>query len=187
MKVRCIDAKGYEGKLREGGIYEGELKFIDSLGEKRWRIKGYNGGNFYESRFEEVKELTLEEVIVKIKDGEVWECTRKTARVKEIKKNGEGENSLIVFNFGCLTEDTRASIQGTDTFKLKSKKYTFEEAFRAYEEGKEIECCYGGQKLKKENKKDYYFNYDKEEYVPLSFDEAFFDIATIRSEWYIND
>ena len=187
MKVRCIDAKEQEDVLREGSIYDGELMYDNYFDEERWKIKGIKGARFKKHRFEEVKELTLEEVIVNIKDGEVWECTRKTARVKEIKKNGEGENSLIVFGFGCLTEDTRASIQGTDTFKLKRKEYTFEEAFKAYEEGKEIECCYGGQKLKKENEKDYYFNYDKEDYVPLSFDEAFFDITTIRSKWYIND
>lgn len=187
MKVRCINAEGLTTLLVEGKIYEGDLLYDDVRKEKLWHIKSLEGWVFKDFTFEKVKELTFEEVIANIKDGEVWECTRKTARVKEIKKNGEMKNSLIVFNFGCLTEDTRASIQGTDTFKLKSKKYTFEEAFRAYEEGKEIECCYGGQKLKKENKKDYYFNYDKEEYVPLSFNEVFFDIATIRSEWYIND
>lgn len=183
MKVRCIDAKGYEGKLREGGIYEGELKFIDSLGEKRWRIKGYNGGNFYESRFEEVKELTLEEVIVKIKDGEVWECTRKTARVKEIKKNGEGENSLIVFNFGCLTEDTRASIQGTDTFKLKRKECTFEEAFKALEEGKEIESSETHERLKlKDGRLVYFDSYDGK------FNHADgIEYNEIKGKWYIND
>lgn len=88
-----------------------------------------------------MKELTFKEVIANIKDGEVWVCTRENARVKEIKKNGEGNNSVTGFVFGQTLVDTKAFIQGTDTFKLKRKKYSFTEAFKAYEEGKEIESC----------------------------------------------
>lgn len=177
MKVRCIDAKGFRQTIREGWIYEGELKFNDCFEEDRWVIKGIEGVEFRKHRFEEVKELTFKEVISNIQKGEVWEddifevdCTEcGTIRIKN-KKN------KVVFGF-----------YKDDTLKLQRKEYTFEEAFKAYEEGKEIECCYGGQKLKKENEKDYYFNYDKEEYIPLKFDEVFFDIANIRSKWYIND
>lgn len=177
MKVRCIDAKGHENVLREGNIYEGELKFIDSIGEERWSIKESRGSTFYKHRFEEVRELTFKEVIANIQKGEVWEddifevdCTESGTIMIKSKK------SKVVFGF-----------YKDDTLKLQRKEHTFEEAFKAFEEGKEIECCYGGQKLKKENEKDYYFNYDKEEYMPLKFDEVFFDIANIRSKWYIND
>lgn len=183
MKVRCIDAKGHENVLREGNIYEGELKFIDSINEERWSIKESRGSTFYKHRFEEVKELTFQEVIANIEDGEVWECTRKTARVKEIKKNGKVKNSLIVFDFGCLTEDTRASIQGTDTFKLKRKEYTFEEAFKALEEGKEIESLETYERLKlKDGRLVYFDSYDGQ------FNHADgIEYNEIKGKWYIND
>lgn len=183
MKVRCINAKGYRESLREGNIYEGKLKFNNLSEEKRWIIEGIEAIAFNESRFEEVKELTFEEVIANIKDGEVWECTRKTARVKEIKKNGEVKNSLIVFDFGCLTEDTRASIQGTDTFKLKRKECTFEEAFKALEECKEIESSETHERLKlKDGRLVYFDSYDGK------FNHADgIEYNEIKGKWYIND
>lgn len=111
--------------------------------------------------------------------------------------NSEGSNFTVLY--GCLTdgfnekysqhlESGNSFLTSTRrTFSIERKKYSFAEAFKAYEEGKEIESRYGGQKLKKENEKDYCFDYEKGKYVPLSFDETFFDITNIRSEWYIND
>lgn len=187
MKVRCIDAKGHENVLREGNIYEGELKFIDSIGEERWSIKESRGSIFYKHRFEEVKGLTLQEVMSNIKQGEIYE-NKNTA----IHLNNEGvlimeEKSHFNNTDMNILTASMIAINLDSEYQLQRKEHTFEEAFKAYEEGKEIECCYGGQKLKKENEKDYYFNYDKEEYMPLKFDEVFFDIANIRSKWYIND
>ena len=183
MKVRCVNAEGFTQTIRVGGIYEGELKFNSCFEEDRWVIKGIEGVEFRKHRFEEVKELTFQEVIANIEDGEVWECTRKTARVKEIKKNGELKNSLIVFDFGCLTEDTRASIQGTDTFKLKRKEHTFEEAFKALEEGKEIESLKTHERLKLKDGRLVYFD---------SYDNRFnhadgIEYNEIKGKWYIND
>ncbi|MDB2100049.1 hypothetical protein [Clostridium paraputrificum] len=183
MKVRCINAEGLTSLLVEGKIYEGDLLYDDVRKEKLWHIKSLEGWVFEDFIFEKVKELTFEEVIANIKDGEVWECTRKTARVKEIKKNGEVKNSLIVFNFGCLTEDTRASIQGTDTFKLKRKEYTFEEAFKALEEGKEIESLETYERLKlKDGRLVYFDSYDGQFYHAdgIEYNE-------IKGKWYIND
>lgn len=183
MKVRCINAEGLTSLLVEGKIYEGDLLYDDVRKEKLWHIKSLEGWVFEDFIFEKVKELTFEEVIANIKDGEVWECTRKTARVKEIKKNGEVKNSLIVFNFGCLTEDTRASIQGTDTFKLKRKGHTFEEAFKALEEGKEIESLKTHERLKLKDGRLVYFD---------SYDNRFnhadgIEYNEIKGKWYIND
>lgn len=183
MKVRCINAEGLTSLLVEGKIYEGDLLYDDVRKEKLWHIKSLEGWVFEDFIFEKLKELTFEEVIANIKDGEVWECTRKTARVKEIKKNGEVKNSLIVFNFGCLTEDTRASIQGTDTFKLKRKGHTFEEAFKALEEGKEIESLKTHERLKLKDGRLVYFD---------SYDNRFnhadgIEYNEIKGKWYIND
>lgn len=111
--------------------------------------------------------------------------------------NSEGSNFTVLY--GCLTDGFNEKFSQhlesgnsflTSTrriFSIERKKYSFAEAFKAYEEGKKIECCYSGQMLKKENEKDYCFDYKKGKYVPLSFDETFFDITNIRSEWYIND
>lgn len=129
-----------------------------------------------------MKELTFREVIANIKDGEIWENASTIKNLKEINRKGR----LINFVF-TDTDRKSFAICNDDTFILQRKKYSFTEAFKAYEEGKEIECCYGGQILKKENEKDYCFDYEKGKYVPLSFDETFFDITNIRSEWYIND
>lgn len=183
MKVRCINAGSLTPILVNGKIYEGELVSDEGDKEMGWIINGIEHWRFEEFRFEEVKELTFQEVIANIEDGEVWECTRKTARVKEIKKNGELKNSLIVFDFGCLTEDTRASIQGTDTFKLKRKGHTFEEAFKALEEGKEIESLKTHERLKLKDGRLVYFD---------SYDNRFnhadgIEYNEIKGKWYIND
>lgn len=187
MKVRCIDANGYEERLKEGNIYDGEFKFVSKFNEERWVIKEFEGSGFQKFRFEEVKGLTLQEVMSNIKQGEIYE-NKNTA----IHLNNEGvlimeEKSRFNNTDMNILTASMIAINLDSEYQLQRKEHTFEEAFKAYEEGKEIECCYGGQKLKKENEKDYYFNYDKEEYIPLKFDEVFFDIANIRSKWYIND
>lgn len=127
-----------------------------------------------------MEELTFREVIANIKEGEVWEGKYKKIYIQNSKLFVENINSNFdgVIAVGFVLDEI---------YKLKRKKYSFTEAFKAYEEGKEIESRYGGQKLKKENEKDYCFDYEKGKYVPLSFDETFFDITNIRSEWYIND
>lgn len=187
MKVRCINAKGYRESLREGNIYEGKLKFNNLAEEKRWIIEGIEAIAFNESRFEEVKELTFQEVIANIKDGEVWECTREDARVKEIKKNGEGKSGLLVFNFGQMTSDVRASIQGGDKFKLKRKEYTFEEAFKAYEEGKEIESVITAYAMKKLENGTFKISQKSDEFHTKKEGEVIITLQEIKGKWYIND
>lgn len=126
-----------------------------------------------------MKELTFKEVIENIKEGEVWECTRESARVKSIRMSGEGENSIIAFDFGKLITENCAAIQGADKFKLQRKEYTFEEAFKAYEEGKEIESCVEPCKYKNGEFK-------------ANGDSAWLELRAIplreiRGKWYIND
>lgn len=143
--------------------------------------------NLYGEAKEDKMEKTFKEVIADIKEGEVWECTRKNARVKTIRMSGDGDNSVIAFDYGREIIEVRSAIKGTDRFKLKRKEYTFEEAFKAYEEGKEIESCIEGQRYKKEGGEDYYFDFNKEKYILLEWDKDIFTITSIRNKWYIND
>lgn len=183
MKVRCVDAKGREDVLIEGGIYEGELKFIDSLGEKRWQIKECNGESFYESRFKEVKELTFREVIADIKQGEVYENKNTT-----IHLNNEGvfimeEKSHFNNTDMNILTASMIAINLDSKYQLQRKKYTFEEAFKALEEGKEIESLETNERLKlKDGRLVYFDSYDGQ------FNHADgIEYNEIKGKWYIND
>lgn len=129
-----------------------------------------------------MKELTFKEVIANIKEGEVWECTRKNARVKKIRMN----NDLLVFDYGDTITEKQSAIRGTDTFKLQRKEYTFEEAFKAYEEGKEIESCEECRfkLIDKDNTLIIDFAGDEMKY---SNKTELFSVKEIRGKWYIND
>lgn len=173
MKVRCVDAEKFKNVLREGNIYEGELKFHNTFNEKRWEIRGIrkvDGVAFKECSFEEVKELTFKEVIANIKEGEVWVNNTAPIRFIRLRANGAldfNENEGI--NLECK-------------YILERKKYSFTEAFKAYEEGKEIESIHSGYRYKKVNGVDLYTRGGKEWY-----EEDDFEIDEIREEWYINE
>ena len=134
----------------------------------------------------EMKELTFKEVIANIKEGEVWESVQSCFQLIEISCL-EGR---IKFKLeGVFVDKTDYAVNAVDTgigngqtFKLKRKEYTFEEAFKAYEQGKEIESIYSKYKFKKENEVDLYTREGKEWYQ-----EGNFEIDEIRGKWYIND
>lgn len=132
-----------------------------------------------------IKELTFKEVIANIKEGEVWESGQSCFQLKEISCLEGGIN----FKFeGVFVDETDSrinvdtGISNWQTFKLQRKQYTFEEAFKAYEEGKEIEGI--SHKYKKNHNADKYFFKDAgvwvENFSGFSADE-------IRGKWYIND
>lgn len=178
MKVRCRNNFGLT-KLRVGKIYEGELKFNEWLGEERWYIKGLEGLYFEEQVFEIVKDdsmrKTFREVIADIKEGEVWE-----SHCKKIIgfKDGDFE---IRDNDGHKFGNA-VSIRSANKYRLKRKEYTFEEAFKAYEEGKEIESRYNQYKYKKIDGVDAYSKTKNDLYKADSF-----GINEIRGKWYINN
>lgn len=159
----CFDG---DSKLGYGGC-----EFCISEGKEiiKWEVK-------------EMKELTFKEVIANIKENEVWECTRKNARVKKIRMN----NDLLVFDYGDTITEKQSAIRGTDTFKLQRKEYTFEEAFKAYEEGKEVES--GSYKYKKCNGADCFklIRSIKDEWIKCE-DGFEIHLDEIRGKWYIND
>lgn len=143
MKVRCIDDLGLI-ELEVGEFYEGELKFNGWYGEDRWYIKGIEKLCFKEQAFEIVKEdnmqKTFREVIATIKEGEIWESVQDCFQLKEISRM-EGMINFRLEGVFVEKDDNNVDIgEGRgQTFKLQRKEYSFKEAFKAYEEGKEIQ------------------------------------------------
>lgn len=114
-------------------------------------------------------ERTFREVIADIKVGEVWENIDKSHwNLKEINCfDNDGRKGIrIVFK---EETDYYTFIDNENLkFKLKRKQYTFEEAFKAYEEGKEIQSASTDKIYHKE--KDFLF--------------ASYEIS---KKWYINN
>lgn len=167
MKVKCIDDLGLI-ELEVGEFYEGELKFNGWYGEDRWYIKGIEKLCFKEQVFKIVKEdnmkKTFREVIADIKEREVWICEKFN---RKIIKGDDG-----VIEIRKLNDKTFDNISGLifndEKYELQRQQYLFEEAFKAYEEGKEIQSVATEKIYHKE--KDFLF--------------ASYEIS---QKWYIND
>lgn len=134
-----------------------------------------------------MKELTFREVIANIKEGEVWERVDDEYISNRIElKNGQ----LNQYNFWNgkmdFTLKEAGLILDKTLYKLKRPQYTFQEAFKAFEEGKEIESCESGFKYEiyedatKIKRKDYKTIY---EYKAVKI----FSTEEIKGKWYIND
>ena len=121
---------------------------------------------------EEVQEKTFREVIADIKEGEVWENSH--IRIYHIESNDniviEDKEGDARYRFTMLSEVK---------FRLKRKQYAFEEAFKAYEEGKEIESCYSGVTYKLQHGGSDCFG-GGQKTSTIAFSE-------IRGKWYINN
>lgn len=75
-------------------------------------------------------------------------------------------------------------------YTLKKKQYTFAEAFKAYEEGKEIESLLTKYKYKRQKLSDSVITVDSFKSVYMTDwaeNEESFDMDEIREKWYIND
>lgn len=107
-----------------------------------------------------MKELTFKEVITNIKEGEVWESEVKIIEYKY--------GRIVIKNIVHSVSDTFI-FSDSVKYKLKRKEYTFEEAFNAYKEGKEIESCFSGEKFR------------------IYSWEEIFNVKEIAEKWYIND
>lgn len=77
-----------------------------------------------------MKELTFKEVIANIEEGEVWknECRFIKCVNGNVSIHNKGKNKSDCFLF---TDDYK--------FELQRKEVSFQEAFAAFKEGKEIE------------------------------------------------
>ena len=140
-----------------------------------------------EKESDNMKELTFREVIANIKEGEVWERVDDEYISNRIElKNGQ----LNQYNFWNgkmdLTLKEAGLILDKTLYKLKRPQYTFQEAFKAFEEGKEIESCENGFKFKiYEDTVRIKGGCYKVLYECLKV--KIFSIEEILGGWYIND
>lgn len=79
--------------------------------------------------------------------------------------------------------ETTSSLILDRTFSIVRKEYTFEEAFRSYEEGKEIESCETGARFIKSDNKDMLYD-PTIGFTPFG---RSFNIDEIRAKWYVNN
>lgn len=151
-------------------------------GITRYKVKEDLGGWLWtEEMFEKIeekesdnmKELTFREVIANIKEGEVWERVDDEYISNRIElKNGQlklynswnGKMGFTLKEAGVIFDKT--------LYKLKRPQYTFQEAFKAFEEGKEIESCESG---------DIYNTTEEDVEYKLFYGYE------IQGKWYIND
>lgn len=155
-------------KLPNGICYgRTNLRAIEERMIVKWEVK-------------EMKELTFKEVIANIKEGEVWE--NESQRVAKIYINKSGNVQLEGIDNG-FSQNYSTCVGLNAKYKLQRKEYTFEEAFKAYEEGKEIES--ESWRYKKINGKDSICSKDNDAWVTSKL--AAIDIKEIRGKWYIND
>lgn len=201
MKVRCIDGSWSSNELTTGKEYE-VLSEVWCYYQLKINDKGIRYHCYAKSRFEVIKEdnkteelsddeidfvqeivnecsnekmkeknkmeKTFREVIADIKEGEVWEC----GHILITKSNDGIELKGMSSYSSYFTDDNKI-------FKLQRKEYTFEEAFKAYEDGKEIESCYSGDKyMIQHGGSDCYADGSKT--GTIGFNE-------IRGKWYINN
>lgn len=124
-----------------------------------------------------MKELTFKEVIANIKADEVWENNKIKITTNSnldgdfritLKKEKEGE--LYLFNY--------------EKFRLQRNKVSFSEAFKAFEEGKEIESCVSGYCFINKHK-EYLTVKDVDSHTYFGMDPMF-SFEEIQGEWYIN-
>lgn len=130
-------------------------------------------------------EKTFKEVIADIKEGEVWKSVQSCFQLKEIICISGQINFTL--EGVCIDGDNNNSIftgpGAGQTFKLQRKEYTFEEAFKAYEEGKEIESNL--YRYKRINNKDAYFDTFTRGWHRVA--DLSIDLSEIRGKWHINN
>lgn len=127
----------------------------------------------------EVKERTFKEVIANIKEGEVWESDIKIIKCSNngnISVRSKIDNNSQIMNFNK-----------DNLYKLKREEYTFQEAFKAYEEGKEIENIVTKYKFKKSNDGMIKITQRSGNITLTNESSVFVTIDEIRGKWYIND
>ena len=123
-----------------------------------------------------MKELTFKEVIINIKEDEVWESNDisifKTKDDISIDWKNGGDNGVLIFD--------------DEKIKLKRKEYDFGKAFESFEKGKEIKSVVSGKCFKIRDSVSVYVAKDKT--INTVNDEIrLFTHNEIRGKWCIND
>lgn len=126
---------------------------------------------------------TFQEVIRDIKNGEVW-VTCAYDNLEEIRRIGD----RICFEFTPSRNGVNIGSTYPAKYKLEERKqYDFEEAWRAYEEGKEIESVEREHKYKKVLNEDYFCDADENIVACRERLNLTFTLDEIRGKWHIND
>lgn len=177
MKVRCIDNFGCR-KLTLGKIYT-----VINEKEEYYKVENDAGIELlhYKNRFEIVKEgnkmeKTFREVIADIKEGEVWESENTLTQIYT-------RNDVLIIDFKEEVTTEIVKIPVDAKFRLKRKEYSFDEAFKAYEEGEVVESE-DGFIYKKINGQDCVCSDEARDWVK---NDGGFSVKEIRGKWYIND
>lgn len=129
-----------------------------------------------------MNELTFKEVIANIKEGEVWENNKMNLVIKLIEGRiyiGDRYDNEVDGFIGQY-------IPLTLKFELQRKEYTFDEAFKAYEEGKEIESVETKRMFMKDNTQDKVFFSNTNGWLSSYLCNGL-SIHEIRNKWYINN
>lgn len=186
MKVKCIDDLGMT-ILEIGSVYEGELKFNHWCNEKRWYLEGekFRKFCFWEEAFEIVEEdnnmqeKTFREVIADIKEGEIWESNCRLIK----RYNGKIEISNLD---GRKIDTYTITLLDETLYKLQRKQYSFEEAFKAYEDGIKVESVFSG--VSYEKLRDGTVDIESKYAIATHHEgDVRFLIGEIRGKWYINN
>ena len=119
-------------------------------------------------------EKTFREVIADIKEGEVWESKNKIVRCFF--------DGIQIYHKDESRHTPSMLMLDIDKFTLRRKLYTFEEAFKALEEGKKIESCFTGIEYKLEGEEVII----TDDEIALELYANGFDYKEIKGNWYIN-
>lgn len=130
----------------------------------------------------ELKEKTFREVIADIKEREVWICEKFN---RKIIKGDDGVIEIRKLNDGTF-DNISGLIFNDEKYKLQRQQYTFEEAFKAYEEGKEIESC-EECRFKLIDKDTILIIDCVGDEMEYSNAKDLFSVKEIRGKWYINN
>lgn len=191
MKVRCISTNNNGGIIldltlnKEYELIKEDKEHYIILDDKNVKT------GYFKDRFEVVKEKNM----VKKEIFKGWELIRMCEEGKI--ENGTTLQDLdgeyyTVFD-GIVVDgekeefdsnyETTSSFFVRNSFRIIKKKCTFREAYKFYEEGKEIES-YDGSRFKKIDDEDHTWFNGKW----LNFNNGIsFSIKQIRNKWYIND
>lgn len=164
MKVRCINNSRGTVNLSIGKEYEVDFEIDNKYGivNDVGIITEYTKDRFKVVNKEKV-EKTVREFIIDNKEGEIWE-TESGSKVYLI-------NGSIIIKLKEPVRASRFTMNLNNKLKLKAKECSFEEAFKAYEEGREIESLYSNKK--------YYQDISNEGVI------EYLSIEEIRGKWHI--
>lgn len=187
MKVRCIDGSWTDNELTTGKEYE-VLSEMGCYYQLKVNDKGIEYHCYVKSRFEiveedkEMLEKTFQEVIATIKEREIWVCEKIN---RKIIKADDGIIEIRGLN-DEIFDNVVALLFSDEKYKLQRKEFTFEEAFKAYEDGIKVESVFSGISYEKANSVS--LDIVGEYSVTLENEkELMFSIGEIRGKWYINN